>query len=146
MSKKVYSMLCGEDEAQVITLLGAILAIGIVLIAGFSSQVALVGGLVPVERSTSLLTDFFNVKDVFATAFNASVEDIGSDASVMSGFNLAKGWVSSLVKSRGMFFDASVERLYDVDSYRGVRLVSVSLFLSDGDTIICKDLLVTLGG
>ncbi|RLG44010.1 MAG: hypothetical protein DRN81_05405 [Thermoproteota archaeon] len=142
--EKVYSMAVCEDEAQVITLLGAILAVGIILIAGFSSQVATVGGLVPVERSSSLLVDFFNVKNAFAAAFNASVDDIGSNSNVMNGFEQAKDWVSKLVKCQGRFFDAEIKQMYDIDVYRGVRCVSVSIVLSDGDTTICKDMLITL--
>lgn len=137
-----------SEKAQVITLMGAILSIAIIVMAAVSASLASLGTEVIMSRSTSLLAEFFNVKDTFAYALNKSIDDIWDDELIMEKIEEVDRDISILEAKHGRYFDAELLEIHDpITGYTvDIRYVRVRLTLTDGVTTISKDMEIPIYG
>ena len=64
-----------KNRAQLITIMGIILAISIFIISSLAAEIANIDFVVSSGESTSLLTEFKNVKDTFVISLNYNLID-----------------------------------------------------------------------
>ena len=134
-----------NDKAQIITLMGAILAIAIIIMASISANLANLGTGVMMNRSTSLLAEFFNVKDTFAYSLNKSIDDIWDDGLIVEKVRDVSKNISRIEAKHGRYFSAEVLDIYEPMVYAvEIRYVRVKLTLTDGITTMSKKMDVAI--
>ena len=137
-----------NDRAQVITLMGAILAVSIIILAASSASLTNVGTVVPLERSYSLLPDFFEIKNEFVYALNRSIQGdaIYDDDAIEETFDEVKRKISRIEASHGRFFYAELIDIYPPQGYDPVRYILCKIVFSDGSTTISRRVEIPLYG
>ena len=151
-----------KNNAQMIALMGIILAISVFVIASLAAEIANIDFIASTGESTSLSTEFNNIKDTFGVTLNYNLIDnlkIGTsdpdgyeeDESYLEGnlnnirtaFNQTRGEYFDLSFRHGIFFDAKLENYWwlgNDDVIQGRKAVfytvDITLSLDDGNSYI----------
>jgi len=165
-NKKFYR----NNESQMITLMGVVLVVSIVTLTAFTSDLANINALIPIERSSSILKEFLNVKEDFERAFsyniaNVSIQDAYLESQGISyaiinlvanytdypseiyrAFNDTLDSFCLLELNHGIIFNAELLDFWYVSySAQGpVYEVKVNISLDDGNTQIYEDVVYRL--
>lgn len=146
-----------KNRAQMITIMGIILAISIFIISSLAAEIANIDFVVSSGESTSLSTEFKNIKDTFVVALNYNLVDIdidGTNESHLSGdiddigtaFNKTKDEYFTLYFQYGMLFDASLNDFWcsHYGEIQGENVVfywvKITLSLDDGISHITENI------
>jgi len=144
MIKKYINDAIHNNKGQLITLMGALLAVTVISIAALSAHLATIGTFVPAEHSETLLPEFINVKETFAFAVNRSVESISNNRSILEAFEYVKKRIFTIEAKHGLLFNATLNKIYYREPYLPIRYISVTLRLTDGHTSITKTMDIPL--
>lgn len=154
-----------KNNAQMIALMGIILAISVFVISSLAAEIANIDFIVSTGESTSLSTEFNNIKDTFGVTLNYNLIDgdgfiIGTaadpveDESYLYGdidniniaFQQTRDEYFNLSFQHGIFFDASLGIYWIADdevSIQGKNTffynVEITLSLDDGNSYITED-------
>ena len=150
--KKNYHLLCHSESAQMITLMGVLLAISVFVISAVPTELSDLDTIVPSERFHSILPEFAQIKDVFGDALNYNLVGVtlneygdasfsGDIKNIESVVDQTKKSFQTVVMNHDMFFDATFQDYwYSHTSDDGnVYLVQVSLSLDDGEMLLSED-------
>ena len=146
-----------------LVLMGVILSVSIFVIAAVSADIANINTYVPLERSTSLLTEYSNIKEEFGIIFNynlaeinfylsdsswiygrnSSVLYIGNFSNITNAFETTRDSFYKIQLQNGNYFNATLLNYSYVTFYfqKNAYLfnVKVKFILSDGKTSISED-------
>lgn len=148
-----------QSNAQMIALMGIILAISVFLISSLAAEIANVEFVVSTEHISSLPTDFNSIKETFGNSLNYNLIDIElsskyEDESILRGninnitkaFNQTKNDYYNISLNYGYFFDASLNRYFysHTKNIVGIQTqfykVDITLFLDDGKSYMTEDI------
>jgi hypothetical protein len=151
-----------NNHAQLITIMGIILAISIFIISSLAAEIANIDFVVSSGESTSLSAEFKNIRDTFVVALNYNLIDnlyieqnndnkdesylYGSIDNLGTAFNQTKDEYYFLYLQHGIFFDAQLndswysheEEIQDENSV--FYWVKFTLSLNDGNSFITEDI------
>jgi hypothetical protein len=145
-----------KNSAQMIAILGIILAISVIVLSSISSEIANIDFVVSTQSSSTLVNEFEMIKSTFGASLNynlADVVDYNSDGNtslvasisdIQNSFNQTKFEYYNIELRRGNLFDANLKNYiftFDgIDKYN----VEVTLLLDDGYNSISEDVVFTL--
>lgn len=148
-----------NKQAQLITIMGIILAISVFIISSLAAEIANINFVVTSGESTSLSTEFKNIKETFVKALNYNlIEEIsipshnyesylyGDINNLEFAFNQTKDEYYTLFLQHGIFFDAhlnnswfSHEEIIQDENTVFYR-IKFTLSLDDGNSFIAEDI------
>ena len=145
-----------RNHAQMITLMGVILAVSVIMISSLAAEIANIDFVVSTQSSASIPTEFNNVKDTFGLSLNYNLADIGIDTnneSVLNGaiddiykaFNQTRDDYFDILFRHDILFDAYLKRFWSAGTYpvQGYNTFLyrcvVTLYLDDGNSNITED-------
>jgi hypothetical protein len=144
--------LCHSESAQMITLMGVLLAISVFVIAAIPSELSDLDTIVPSERFRSILPEFAQIKDAFGVTLNYNLVDVtlneygdssfsGDIKTIESVVDQTKKSFQTMMMNHDMFFDAIFQKYwYSHTSDNGnIYLVQVSLSLDDGSMSLSEE-------
>lgn len=153
-----------KNQAQLIALMGIILAISVFLISSLAAEIANIDFVVSTGESTSLSNEFKNVRENFGIALNYNLIDIkigdgtwgmienesyfeGDLGEMPAAFEQTKYEYFSLLFRHGIVFDAYLNHYWysHEEVIQGGKTVfynvDVTLSLDDGDSSITEDVI-----
>lgn len=142
----------GDQKAQMIVLMGVILAISVFIIASIPSQIVNMEGAISREQATSLLSEFVHIKEVFGKSLNYNLADINVDNDpitfygeiddITESFEKTKDSLYLLELNQDILFDAYHDTNWYWFSHTSldglVYKVQVTITLDDGETQISE--------
>ena len=146
-----------NNQAQLITILGIVIAISIFIISSLAAEIANIDFVVSSGDSISLSTEFKNIKDTFVKTLNYNIIkeiNIFNNESYLEGdidylgtaFNQTKDEYYNLSLHHGILFDAYLN--YSWYSHEEIiqgnntvfYWVEFTLSLDDGNSFIIEDI------
>ena len=157
-----------NQPAQMIVLMGVVLAISVFIIASIPSQIVNMEGEISREQATSLFSEFIQVKEVFGQSLNYNLADIDVDSNPITfygsideleeAFQKTKDSLYLIEINHALIFDADHQTNWYWFSHESedgkVYTAQVLLTLDDGETqiseyaeysIICNEEEIFLG-
>jgi len=156
-----------DSNAQMITLLGIIIAISVIVMSSLASEIANIDFVVTSREATSLTSEFAIIKDSFGISLNYNLADIiignssngkNEDETYLFGdmdllneaFNQTKDEFFNISLRYGLIFDAYLvdywfsyeDTIQDVKSV--FYEVEIKLSIDNGDSYIAEDVIYTI--
>ena len=108
-----------NEDGQLIVSMGVILIFSIFAIAFITAEISELDVVIPFERSTSLTTEYFFIREAFGTSLNYNLVNVSEENSIMYGdieniiyaFAQTRDEFFSYELKHGNFFDASLVKL-----------------------------------
>lgn len=120
---------------QMLLIAGVLMVVMAVAISAISINLSNVGMQLSMEKTSSVLQEFRNVRKNFGLALDENI----NGENVQEGFKATKDGFFELEMRHGNFFDASLEkRLYTYDG--DLEYLLVNLTLSSGDAHIKEEI------
>jgi len=151
--KMVYSPFYHSESAQMITLMGVLLAISVFVIAAIPSELSDLDTVVPSERFRSILPEFAQIKESFGVALNYNLVDVtlnedgdasfsGDIKNIESAVDQTEESFQTMMMNHDIFFDATFQKYwYSHTSNNGnIYLVQVYLLLDDGSMSLNEEM------
>ena len=148
-----------NNHAQLITIMGIILAISIFIISSLAAEIANIDFVVSSGESTSISAEFKNIKDTFIVALNYNlIEELsiptsnyesylyGDIDNLGPAFNQTKDEYYNLYLQHGIFFDAHLNNSWysHEEVIQGENTVfywiKFTLTLDDGNSFIAEEI------
>lgn len=140
-----------NGNAQVLVILGVILAISVFLISSLASEIANIDFIVSTEKPSSISREFSGIKESFGTSLNYNLAEPyydsilnrnmlrGNIIDINDKFEQTKNEFFNISLLHGYLFDAYLNRYtfsYDEDN---LYYAYVTLLLDDGSTRIMEN-------
>ncbi len=150
-----------SDNAQMILLMGILLAISVILISSIGADIADLDIGISTERSSSLLTEFIHIQNAFGPSFNYNLVDLNistiplqvifygnmTNENITEAFNKTRNKFYILELQHDILFDAYLnDYWYTTHNIDGTLTYSadVTLELDNGLTKISRDIVYLL--
>jgi hypothetical protein len=150
-----------KNHAQMITLMGVVLAVSVFMISSLAAEIANIDFVVSSGSSTSIFTEFDNIKDTFGLSLNYNLIDIqiddednssmfGNIEDIYSAFNQTKEDYFNITFKHDMLFDAHLNHYWyshqkTIQNYSTVFYkVKVVIYLNDGNSNITEEVLYSI--
>lgn len=141
----------GNENAQILVILGVTLAISVFLISSLASEIANLDTIVTTETPLSITREFSGIKKSFGTALNYNLAEPTIGAVPTTG--LMKGNITEIEnkfeQTRDEYFNVSLTHGFLFDAYLnryaysyevvGLYYVYVTLLLDDGNARIVEN-------
>lgn len=143
-----------KNHAQMLTIMGIILAISIFVISSLAAEIANIDFVVSTGESISLSTEFKNIKDTYAVALNYNLIRILIDGNesrlngdidyIIDAFNQTRDEYFILYFQHGILFDAYFNDYWyshEVELHGKNTVfywVEITLSIDDGDSYIAE--------
>ena len=140
-----------RNHAQMITLMGIVLAISVFVVSSITSEIENIEFIISTEEYSSLKNEFEMIKDSFAETLNYNLVDVkidpdtdecemeGNIANIYEALDQTVEDYSNVEFRYGRIFDAKLNRYWHTNKEDGVYYVSVTLRLEDSGAIISED-------
>jgi len=139
----------GNENAQILIILGIVLAISVFLISSLASEIANVDFIVATETQSSLTREFSAIKESFGTTLNYNLAEPYLD----NKFNPLKGNITDIEnkfeQTREEYFNVSLTHGFLFDAYlnrytysfeeNNLYYAYVTLLLDDGNARITEN-------
>jgi len=99
----------GGDRAQMLLVAGIVMSVSIILASLIATNLSNVGFSLTMERSTSLLQEYRNIRYVFSVVLNNSCD--GYYSNLLYAFNYTKNALFDIEVRHGNYFDASINKM-----------------------------------
>jgi hypothetical protein len=145
-----------KNHAQMITLMGVILAVSVFMISSLGAEIANIDFVVSSGSSISIFTEFINVKNTFDLSLNYNLADVNIDAednsslygnieNIYSAFNQTVDDYFNISFKHDLLFDAKLNHIWYshhdiIQGYTTVfYTVEVAIYVDDGNSNITED-------
>lgn len=141
----------GNEDAQVLIILGIILATSVIFISSLASEIANVDFVVTTETQSSLAREFSVIKESFGTTLNYNLAEpyweLSSMRSLLKGnitdienkFEQTSDEYFNVSLTHGLLFDAHLNGYASSYEENNLYRVDVTLLLDDGHARITED-------
>lgn len=145
-----------KENAQMITLLGIILAISVIALSSLSSEIANIDFVVTTTQSSTIVNEFEMIKTTFGSSLNYNLADVvdgdadgnttleGNIDDIENSFEQTKLEYFNLELMRGNLFDANLTGYWFTYEGDDRYNVEVTLMLDDGSNSITEDVIYTI--
>ena len=151
-----------NDNGQMIILMGIILALSVFAISVLSADIINLESAIIIERSTSILKEFSNVKEAFIRSMNynlannVTIVNDSDDEPILIFKGDPKGIAENFTKTRDQIytlqlqyhniFDAKLNRCWysHMPNENRIYYISATLSLYDGKTYLSEDILFSI--
>ena len=156
-----------ENNAQMITLLGIIIAVSVIVLSSLASEIANIDFVVTNRESTSLTSEFAEIKESFGLSLNYNLINItignetrgvienetyliGDLDLIDDAFNNTKNDFFKIYLIYGIIFDAELKDHWFSheetiqDKLTVFYKVEVTISIDNGDSYICEDVVYSI--
>ena len=156
-----------EKNAQMITLLGIILAVSVIILSSLASEIANIDFVVSSRESTSLIKEFNTIKENFGISLNYNLDEViigdgngwtiddesylfGDLNQINNAFNRTKDEYFQIFLRYGIIFDAYLNNYWFshkqfIQNKSSIFYkLKVTLSIDNGDSYITEDILYTI--
>ena len=150
-----------KNHAQMITLMGVILAISVFMISSLAAEIANIDFVISADYSTLIFTEFNNIKDTFGLSLNYNLIDIKFDSDnqtylfgdiddIYLAFNQTRDEYFNVTFKHDILFDADLNRYWYShnelikENTTTFYKVEVALYLDDGTSNIVEDVVYSI--
>jgi len=157
------------DSAQMIVLMGIVLAISVFMLSSIAAEIANLDVIVTTSEAITLPSEFSNLKEAFVRAFNYNLADvtiitdlvfaeleglteddlnetflIGDITNLTKAFNQTRDEFHQIELRYGRIFDARLNRYWYAYKGDGIYFVDVTLMLDNGDAKVTESMVYSI--
>jgi len=156
------------DSAQMIVLMGIVLAISVFMLSSIAAEIANLDVIVTTSEAITLPSEFSNLKEAFVRALNYNLADvtiitdlddftfpgdeddlnetflIGDITNLAKAFNQTRDEFHQIELRYGRIFDAQLNRYWYAYKGDGIYFVDVTLMLDNGDAKVTESMVYSI--
>ncbi len=157
------------DSAQMIVLMGVVLAISVFMLSSIAAEIANLDTIVTTSEAVTLPSEFSNLKEAFVRALNYNLADVtiitdplvaelnglppdylnetfltGDITNLTKAFNQTRDEFHKIELRYGRIFDAQLNRYWYAYKGDGVYFVDVTLMLDNGDAKVTESMVYSI--
>jgi len=143
------------DSAQMIVLMGVVLAISVFMLSSIAAEIANLDVIVTTSEAITLPSEFSNLKEAFVRVLNYNLADVGIDGedetiligdinNLAKAFNQTRDEFHQIELRYGRIFDARLNRYWYAYKGDGIYFVDVTLMLDNGDAKVTESMVYSI--